>query len=33
LEGKITVCPPCKITPMEGKALDNFWSSYSQFEN
>jgi acyl dehydratase len=24
LEGKITVCPPCKITPMEGKALDNF---------
>jgi 3-hydroxybutyryl-CoA dehydratase len=24
LEGKITVCPPHKMTPMEGKALENF---------
>ncbi|MGM7720876.1 MaoC/PaaZ C-terminal domain-containing protein [uncultured Metabacillus sp.] len=24
LAGSITVCPPCKITPIEGKALDNF---------
>lgn len=24
LEGKITVCPPHKMTPMEGEALDNF---------
>lgn len=24
LEGKITVCPPCKVTPIEGKALENF---------
>lgn len=24
LEGEITVCPPHKMTPMEGKALENF---------
>lgn len=24
LEGRITVCPPCKMTPLEGRALDNF---------
>ncbi|WP_226667070.1 MaoC/PaaZ C-terminal domain-containing protein [Metabacillus litoralis] len=24
LEGKISVCPPCKVTPIEGKALENF---------
>ncbi|TXC90188.1 enoyl-CoA hydratase [Metabacillus litoralis] len=24
LDGKITVCPPCKVTPIEGKALENF---------
>ncbi|MCV9888823.1 hotdog family protein [Metabacillus halosaccharovorans] len=24
LEGKVTVCPPYKITPIEGKALENF---------
>jgi acyl dehydratase len=24
LEGKITVCPPCKLSPIEGNALENF---------